>query len=116
LFFATRAELKEELATLTTAELEKVAGALARVRAMLIRRGKKFLWEFGALGELELGVDLAAWAIRRAQCAKAGKSTRALRGELPELVERFVNAWANRAREGGLREAAVRMAEVGRAL
>ncbi len=114
LFFASRKELKKELATLSTAELEKVAAALARVKAKLIRRGEKFLWEFGALGELELGADLAAWAVRRAQLAKAGQRARVLRAELPELIERFVNAWANRAREGGLREAVARLAAVGR--
>jgi hypothetical protein len=116
LFFATKKELKKELATLSAAELEKVASALARVRKKLISRGEKFLWEFGARGELDIGADMAAWAVRRARLAKAGQSTRALWGELPELVERFVHAWANRAREGGMRDSAVCMAEVGKQL
>jgi hypothetical protein len=116
LFFATKKELKKELATLSAAELEEVASELARVRKKLISRGEKYLWEFGARGELDIGADMAAWAVRRARLAKAGQSTRALWGELPELVERFVHAWANRAREGGMRDSAVRMAEVGKQL
>jgi hypothetical protein len=68
------------------------------------------------LGELEIGADMAAWAIRRALRTRERKSLRLLAEELPELVERFMDHWGNRAREGGLRESAIRMAQIGREL
>jgi len=113
LFFATRKELKQELPSLSRPELRVTLDALAKIRQKLSKQGEKFLWEYGSLNELETGTDMAAWAIQRALLAKAGKSTKHLRGVLPDLIEQFVNAWANRAREGGLRESAVRMAKVG---
>jgi hypothetical protein len=139
LFFATKQELKKELATLSAAELKKVASALERVREKIIARGEKYLWEYGALNELETGADMALWAVRRAlltlgrdaaprrpspssnnqRTARRAAPTdnlQNLRDELPELVERFMTAWANRAREGGLRESALRMADVGKEL
>jgi hypothetical protein len=112
LFFASRAELKKELKTLTRAELEQTVAALEKTRKQLLRLGKKYLWEYGALGELETGLDLAEWAFYRALFALTKKNPGVLKDELPELIERFINAWANRAREGGLRDAAQRMAEV----
>ncbi len=80
----------------------------------LSQRGEKYLWEYGALNELATGTDMAALAVQRAILAKTGKSTKPLRKVLPDLIEQFMTAWANRAREGGLRDAAGRMAELGR--
>ncbi len=116
LFFATRAELKKELATLSSAELVDALARLQINRKKLIRFGEKYLWEYRSMGELEVGADMAAWAIRRALRTRERKSLRPLAEELPELVERFMDHWGNRAREGGLRESAIRMAEVGKQL
>ena len=116
LFFATRKDLKKELATLSSTELVEVLARLLKSRKKLYKFGEKHLWEFRSLGELEIGADMAAWAIRRALRTRERKSLRLLAEELPELVERFMDHWGNRAREGGLRESAIRMAEVGREL
>jgi hypothetical protein len=135
LFFANRAELKNELATLSREELKKTLNALAKIRRKISKRGEKYLWEFGALNELETGADMAAWSVQRALRAMAAKGRdaspkrprtaqravptdklRELAKELPDLIERFINAWANRAREGGMRDSVERMAEVGREL
>ncbi|HVU37135.1 MAG TPA: family 20 glycosylhydrolase [Opitutales bacterium] len=116
LFFATRAQLKKELATLTTAELDAVVAAMDKCREKLYRLGEKYLWEFGALGELDTGLDMASWAIHRALFAKTKKNPRLLKAALPPLIERFMNAWANRAREGGLRDSVLRLADIGREL
>jgi len=132
IFFATRAELKKELADLSRPELLAVLNALAKVRKKLSERGEKYLWEYGSLNELETGTDMAAWAIQRALADKGGDASpkrprtarravptlkpQEFRGILPDLIEQFMNAWANRAREGGLRESALRMAKIGRDL
>jgi len=116
LFFAKRADLKKELATLPDAELEKTLANLDKVRRKLTKVGKKFLWEFRSMGELELGVDMAIWAIYRAKFSRARKKMKPLEAELPNLVERFMDHWGNRAREGGLRESAIRMAEIAKEL
>jgi hypothetical protein len=105
LFFATRSELKKGLKTLTDAEMGRIQVALHRVQKKLLNED-----------ELLLGADMAAWAIKRAQLAKAGKSTRSLVGELKILIERFEEIWLRRARPGGLHEATARMRAVEREL
>jgi len=115
-FFAKRAEMKKQLATLPPAELKKTLAAMDKVRRKLRRFGEKFLWEYRSMGELELGMDMATWAIYRAEFTRSRKKMAPLEKELPNLVERFMDHWGNRAREGGLRESAIRMAEVGKEL
>lgn len=113
LFFATKAELKKELETLTRKEIEDVLRALDKAYTQLVKQGEKYLWEFRSLGELQLGSDMAAWGLRRALRVLMKQNSKQLGAELPELVERFVDHWGNRAREGGLQESAVRMAKIG---
>jgi len=116
LFFATKQELKKELKTLSRREIEAVLRALDKAYRQLVKQGEKYLWEFRSMGELQLGSDMAAWGLRRALLAQAKKNPKMLAGELPELIERFVDLWGNRAREGGLRESALRISEIGREL
>jgi hypothetical protein len=113
LFFATKRELKHELKTLTRKEIVDALRALDKAYTQLVKQGEKYLWEFRSLGELQLGSDMAAWGLRRALRALRKQDTQPLGEELPELVERFMDHWGNRAREGGLQESAVRMAKVG---
>ncbi len=116
LFFATKVELRKELETLSKKEIKHVLAALDKAQKRLVTQGKKYLWEFRSLGELELGADMARWALYRALYAQAKRDPRPLAEALPVLVERFVDHWGNRAREGGMQESAVRLAKVGAAL
>jgi len=116
LFFATKKQLKKELETLTQEELGRVFVAIEKAGLTYAEHAEKFLWEFGAATEIEVGGEMARWAVRRGLLAKAGKSAKELGEELPELVARFVNSWANRGREGGMIDSAQKMAEVGREL
>ncbi len=120
LFFATRAGLKKELKTLTDAELKKILKALLKVQTELSQKVQGKIPEEKraaqilafVFSELRLGADMAAWAIKRARLAKAGKSTRLLAGELKTLIGRFEEIWVRRARVGGLHEATARMRAV----
>jgi hypothetical protein len=115
LFFADRVGLKMECTTLSEAELTTVAAELQRVRANLpesdFKKGPRELL-YGADHELRLGLDMAAWAVKRALLFKSGKTDPALREELNALIDRFEQAWVWHARPGGLPEAVARMRAV----
>ncbi len=114
LFFADRAGLKKECETLTVKELVTATTNLKRVRRNLpetkLARSLDIL--YGADHELRLGIDMAAWAVKRALLFKADKKDPALREELNALIERFEKAWVWHARPGGLPEAVARMRAV----
>jgi hypothetical protein len=114
LFFANEPELASELKTLSPAELKKISAALIKAQKKLAKIGKDgFGREAFAKPELQLGVDMAAWAVKRAQFAQAGRSAKSLVPKLRALIQRFKKVWLLRARPGGLRESAKKMAAVG---
>jgi hypothetical protein len=115
LFFADRVKLESECRTLSEAELEAIAAELRRVRAGLPVTAVKSSppsMIFRADHELRLGIDMAAWAVKRALLFKSGKKNPALREELNALIKRFEKAWIWHAWPGGLAEAVARMRAV----
>jgi hypothetical protein len=112
LFFATRSELKRELKTLSGAELRATAKAIEQARQKL-RTGNYWCGEeMDSAAEAAFGLEMAAWAVKRAKWTLAGKNLHPLAGELRALIGNFEEHWIVRARSGGLHEASARMRAV----
>jgi len=112
LFFAKRAMLAEEAKSLNPRELKNMTARMVRLRRKLVSHTIKYKRKFEAERELCLGVDMAIWAIKRAQFPSAPKNERALAQELRLLIGEFEELWRVRARSGGLHEASARMRAV----
>jgi hypothetical protein len=111
-FFAPTNEIENEAEKIPSKTLATVAAKLRKLAARVAKKTRE-PWENSyCRHELKLGLDMAAWAARRAQLICAGKGTRGLKVELKRLIKRFEQLWLLHARPGGLPEAVARMRAV----
>jgi hypothetical protein len=111
-FFAPTAQVQAEAAKIPKDRLDAVAVKLRKLARQLGRLRTTSAEGARVQAELKLGVDMAAWAARRAQLLCAGRSTQPMAKALDQLIVRFKKVWRLRAESGGLTEAVARMRAV----
>jgi len=111
-FFASTKEIENEANKFSLTTLTTVGNRLCELSLRVGKEAREPWENYYCREELKLGLDMAAWAARRAQLICARESTRRLKAELKKLIKRFEQLWLLHARPGGLPEAVARMRAV----